>query len=75
LERDRLCGCFNCLAIFDPREITEWVDSWNPFVEDGGITAICPYCDMDTIIGDGSGYPMTRVFLREMREVYLAGGV
>ena len=25
LERDSVCGCFNCLGIFHPREIEEWI--------------------------------------------------
>ena len=26
LEKDRVCGCFYCLRIFDPKEIEEWLD-------------------------------------------------
>ena len=25
LEKDRVCGCFDCLKIFDPSEIEEWI--------------------------------------------------
>ena len=67
LEHDYVCGCFNCLRVFDPREIQDWVD--------GGTTAMCPECGLDTIIGAGTGYPITRDFLKEMRDLFLAGGV
>ena len=65
LEKDSLCGCFSCLKIFHPREIKEWI------IEDTAIdwrgTAICPYCSADSVIGESSGYPITKKFLEKMR--------
>ncbi|ARP44442.1 MULTISPECIES: cytoplasmic protein [Geobacillus] len=60
LQNDALCGCFHCLAIFSPGEITEWVDQ--------GDTALCPYCGIDSVIGEGSGFPIARSFLKRMRQ-------
>ena len=40
------------------KEIQEWVD--------GGKTAICPKCDMDSVIGESSGFPITKEFLGAM---------
>lgn len=51
------CGCFSCLRILSPSEITEWL-------EDG--TVVCPYCSVDSILGSMSGYPLTKDFLVEM---------
>lgn len=59
LSRDKRCGCFYCLRVFDPSEIVEWV-------EDESGTALCPYCGIDAVIGESSGYPLTREFLEEM---------
>lgn len=42
LEAQRLCGCYYCLKIYSPLEITEWCD--------GQQTAICPYCGIDAVI-------------------------
>jgi len=56
LENDNLCGCYYCLAIFSPREIDDWAD------EDD--TALCPRCWVDAVIGESSGYPITREFLQ-----------
>lgn len=56
---DKKCGCFYCLTIFNPKEISEWV-------ADTSGTAICPYCWVDAIIGESSGYPITKEFLRKM---------
>ncbi|EIJ78027.1 hypothetical protein PB1_10694 [Bacillus methanolicus PB1] len=58
LEKDTICGCFYCLKIFSPAEITEWWDD-----ED---TAVCPHCGIDSVIGKSSGFPITRMFLKGM---------
>lgn len=63
LLKDHVCGCFYCLSIFDPSEIKEWV-------EDQGGTALCPYCDIDSIIGESSGYPITKEFLMKMHNYW-----
>lgn len=60
LKASAKCGCFYCQTIFDPKEIVDWTD--------GGQTALCPYCDIDSVIGDSSGYPITEAFLKEMRD-------
>lgn len=62
LKQDTKCGCFYCLKIFRPTEITVWWDD-----ED---TAVCPYCGIDSIIGESSGFPITNIFLKEMRMVW-----
>ena len=64
------CGCFYCLAIFEPTEITEWIDEPHG-LEDAsrrgnGQTALCPKCRIDSVIGDKSGYPLNEHFLRRM---------
>jgi len=62
LTKDKKCGCFYCLEIFDPSEITDWLD-----VED---MALCPFCGIDSIIGESSGYPVTKPFLKEMHDYW-----
>ena len=65
LMHDDICGCFFCLAIFNPSELDRWV----PGVEG---TAICPYCGIDSIIGKSSGYPIEIDFLERMREYWFS---
>ncbi len=60
---DTKCGCFYCLKIFHPKEIKRWL-------REGGGTAVCPYCGIDSVIGESSGYPITKDFLREMKEYW-----
>lgn len=61
--KDEKCGCFFCLRIFNPNEIVDWI-------EDEKGTAICPYCGIDSVIGESSGYPITKEFLKKMKEYY-----
>jgi len=42
LKQSELCGCFYCLTVFNPNEISEWTD--------GGETALCPKCGIDSVI-------------------------
>ena len=59
-----ICGCFYCLAVFPPSEITRWVDT-----EDGvGQTALCPKCGIDSVIGSDSGYPIEPELLGQMQK-------
>lgn len=51
-------GCFQCGSRFAPSAITEWL----PDAKDD--TALCPQCDIDAVIGDASGYPITPEFLQ-----------
>ena len=44
LEKSSVCGCFHCLQTFPSHEITEYVDK--------GLTAVCPKCGVDSVIGD-----------------------
>lgn len=62
LENSTVCGCFFCLEIFSPKEIHEWVDNDD--------TALCPYCGIDSVLGDSSGFPITEEFLRKMRKYW-----
>lgn len=62
--QSEVCGCFRCLAIFAPKDITAWE------YEQKGVstTALCPNCGLDTVIGSASGYPINDDFLMQMHE-------
>lgn len=42
LARESTCSCYQCIRQFPTSEITEWVD--------GGLTALCPHCDVDALL-------------------------
>ncbi len=61
LQKSKLCGCFSCLEIFEPSEIKD-------HLSDG--TALCPHCKIDAVIGDASGFPVTKEFLAKMKKYW-----
>ena len=91
LKKDKVCGCFYCLSVFAPSDITRWLKekrSINVSNSDKAkvnvkiefeceyaeeMTALCPFCEMDSVIGEGCGYPITREFLEEMNEFWFGG--
>ena len=64
LIRPQLCGCFYCLTIFHSTELKE-----DDFLaeDDGQYTAWCPYCGIDSIIGEDCGYEITPELLAAMK--------
>lgn len=54
------CGCFYCLSIFPASEVTEFNEG----------TAECPYCGVDCLIPDDSGFPTDPGFLQAMEWRY-----
>lgn len=63
MKKDSLCGCFYCLKTFDASEVCDWVIESN-----GEKTALCPYCNIDSVISESSGYPITKGFLEKMQK-------
>jgi hypothetical protein len=48
--------------VFEPRAIVKWID------DEDDVTAKCPECGIDSVIGDASGFPADDpVFLRAMK--------
>lgn len=72
IAKSESCGCYYCLAVFLPSEILVWLTD----PEGGtGEFAVCPYCGMEAVLGDASGYPVTDAdFLKKMNELWFAGG-
>lgn len=71
IERSRRCGCFYCLRVFEPGQISDWIDQGKPASEQ---TALCPYCGIDSVMGDGSGLEITEGFLRDMKKHWFDAG-
>ena len=67
IVQSKLCGCFYCLQIFKPDEVIAWTDEEDP----RGLTALCPHCGIDSVIGDRSGFPAgNEDFLKAMYRRY-----
>jgi hypothetical protein len=59
-------GCFHCLEVFDVSEIEDWTET------ESGESAVCPHCDVEAVIGDGAGFPLTEEFLTVLRDEQFA---
>jgi hypothetical protein len=70
IESSQICGCFFCLKMFRPDEIQRWTDRREPLPKQ---TALCPYCGIDSVIGDASGIEITEAFLDEMNMHWFEG--
>ena len=63
LEQSASAGCFYCLRIFEPKEITEWINDKN------GLTAVCPYCGIDSVL-PGEIAELSEDKLKKMNEFW-----
>lgn len=70
IERSTLCGCYYCCSAFVPSDIHEWVTDAG-----GDEFAMCPRCGIDAVIGDVSGYPISKDFLLQMNLYWFDGEV
>lgn len=62
------CGCYFCRHIFSARQVSDWV-------EDGKhVSALCPECGMDTVMGDASGIPLSKEMLKDMNQYFYGDG-
>ena len=57
----RQCGCFFCLKIYDPVNITNWLNDE---------TALCPYCNVDAVIPESDDYLLEDSLLLAMKEYW-----
>lgn len=62
IELSETCGCFYCLQLFPPEKIKHW--SYN------GKEAICPHCNVNSVVGDKSGFVVDKKFLKDMHKIW-----
>jgi hypothetical protein len=64
--QSNFCSCFYCSRTFKSKEVVEWIDESSKIA-----TAQCPFCGIDSVIGDKSGYPVTnKIFLEGLHSIY-----
>lgn len=75
LARSARCGCFYCLAVYNPNEIGRWVDppnidAWGGPDAGTGRTALCARCGIDAVLAEATGSPLTVAFLDALHNRY-----
>ncbi len=63
VQGTRQCGCFHCLRTFEASAVEEWV------AESDGleVTALCPFCGIDSVLPARAGEPIDGDILKAMR--------
>jgi hypothetical protein len=64
----KLCGCFYCEKIFSATEISEWIEESKDCPRGAGRTALCPHCDIDTVLPESNLYEITPELLAAMNK-------
>lgn len=68
IETSKQCGCYYCLKQFSSSQINQW---WDEDEKGIGQTAVCPFCWIDSVVGDSMVY-ITKEFLEDMREYWFS---
>lgn len=62
VQGTRQCGCFHCLRTFEASAIKEWV----PESDGLEVTALCPFCGIDSVLPARVGAPIDADILKAM---------
>ena len=64
VKASNICGCYHCCSVFPSYEMT-----WDDWIKDRhGMTAVCPRCHIDSVLGDAAGIPISKEALEEFRD-------
>ena len=78
ISQSSLCACFYCLKTFPGEAIQTWWDQPQDAVngeEALGMTAVCPFCGIDSVLGDQCGYELSEEFLKKMEQFWFGEGL
>lgn len=62
IRKSKLVGCYHCMQIYSPSEITETTDE--------GKTAMCAKCGIDSVLPDTSPYELDKETLKKLNEFW-----
>ena len=62
--KSKTCSCFFCRQSYSARLVNDWVS------DERGVSAICPECGMDAVIGDACGVPLDKATLKALNLAY-----
>jgi hypothetical protein len=63
ISRSKTVGCFFCIKMFPAKDVCEYVP--------GEKTAMCPYCGIDSLLGDYN-VQITQSMLEDMNRVWFS---
>lgn len=62
VEQSTKAGCYCCLKIFDVKEIKDYTDDDK--------TVICPYCEVDSVVGNMCGFTLDEAILKKAHQFW-----
>ncbi len=62
--KSKKCSCLFCRQTYDARKVNDWSN------DDNGVTALCPECGMDAVVGDASGFSFDHEDLKAINLAY-----
>lgn len=57
VEQSTIAGCYHCCKLFPISEIKKYTDE--------GKTCICPFCDIDSVVGNMCGFELTEETIKK----------
>lgn len=61
IDQSKVCGCYHCATIFDSSQVVKWTDQSS--------TALCPSCNVDSVVGDVD-FSITTDLLKEAQQYW-----
>lgn len=58
------CSCLFCRQTYDARRVSDWSN------ENNKISAVCPECGMNAVVGDASGFSLDHDTLKQLNLTY-----
>lgn len=60
IVQSKECGCYFCRHHYDARKVNDWIS------DERGVSALCPECGMDAVVGDASGLDISKEKLKTL---------
>ena len=62
--RSKQCGCLHCGTTFPSVEVSQWSKNGSE------VSALCPNCGDDTVVGDADGLEVSELRIQEMQRIF-----
>jgi len=63
-KKNHACACFHCQQKFDSSMIIDWCDA--------GRTAICPFCNVDSVLFENAKFSISDSMLNQMHRSWFS---
>ena len=68
LNQSNYAACYSCKRIFKSKDVTT-------FLNEGVGTAVCPYCGIDSVLGDKTGLGLSVENIQQLHDYWFGARV